>query len=434
MLRCPVFHVNGEDPEAVAQVVESVDGISAALGRDVVIDLYCYRRYGHNEADEPRFTQPVMYAAVDKKPSVREVYIQRLVEGGKFTRGPGRSSSKPRAVACSTKSSKRFARRGPFEPPQYSMAGVWAGYKGGPDNQTPDVATAVPKERLKELLDARDRTCRPTSTCTRSCSACSIERREQRDGDKPLDWGTAETLAYATLLTKARACVCRDRTRAAARSAIATPCCTTLKTGKPYTPLAHIAKNQARFEVWDSPLTEAGVLGFEYGYSLDYPDGLVVWEAQFGDFANGAQVIIDQFIVSSEDKWHRLSGLALLLPHGFEGQGPEHSQRAPRALPDAVRRRQHAGLQPDHARAVLPRAAPAGACAAIASRSSSCRRRACCVARGGVELAMSSPTVRSSASSPTSRTSIPKQVKRVLLVLRQGLLRPRARAHRAQAR
>jgi 2-oxoglutarate dehydrogenase E1 component len=323
MLRCPVFHVNGEDPEAIAQVVKLSMEYRQRYGRDVVIDLYGYRRYGHNEADEPRFTQPIMYAAVDKKPSVREVYIQRLVEGGKFTQDKALELEAARRRTLDDEL-EEVRKTGPFEPPQYSMAGLWAGYKGGPDSQTPDVSTAVPKERLKELL-TRVTEVPPDFHVHPKLQRILDQRREQRDEHRPLDWGTAETLAYASLVTEGAPVRLSGQDSRRGTFSHRQAVLHDIQTGKLYTPLAYISKDQARFEVWDSPLSEAGVLGFEYGYSLDYPDGLVIWEAQFGDFANGAQVLIDQFLSSSEDKWYRLSGLVLLLPHGFEGQGPEHS-------------------------------------------------------------------------------------------------------------
>jgi 2-oxoglutarate dehydrogenase E1 component len=322
MLRCPVFHVNGEDPEAVAQATRLAMEYRQRFGRDVVIDLYGYRRYGHNEADEPRFTQPLMYSAVDQKPSVREVFVKRLIEAGNFTEAQANELEASRRAVMEAALDE--VRKGGFVPPSYAMQGLWGGYKGGPDTDTPEVKTSVPKARLQELLTRiidvpSDFNVHP------KLKRFLDTRREQRDEKKPLDWGSAEALAFASLVTEGapvrlsgqdsrrgtfshRHAVLHDSTN-----------------GKLYTPLAFVEPKQARFEVWDSPLSEAGVLGFEYGYSLDSPDALVIWEAQFGDFANGAQVLIDQFLSSSEDKWYRLSGLVLLLPHGFEGQGPEHS-------------------------------------------------------------------------------------------------------------
>ncbi|HEX2679201.1 MAG TPA: 2-oxoglutarate dehydrogenase E1 component, partial [Polyangiales bacterium] len=322
MLRCPVFHVNGEDPEAVAQVVRLSMEYRQRYGRDVVIDLYGYRRYGHNEADEPRFTQPLMYAAVDKKPSVRDVYVKRLIEGGKFTEDQAKELEASRRKVL--EADLEEVRKGGFVSPQYSMQGLWGGYKGGSDLECPEVDTSVPKARLKELLTSI--TTVPSDFNVHPKLKKFLEtRQEQRDEKRPLDWGTAEALAFASLVTEGSAVRLsgQDSRRGtfSHRHAVLHDCVN----GRLYTPLAFIDKKQARFEVWDSPLSEAGVLGFEYGYSLDTPDALVIWEAQFGDFANGAQVLIDQFLSSSEDKWYRLSGLALLLPHGFEGQGPEHS-------------------------------------------------------------------------------------------------------------
>jgi 2-oxoglutarate dehydrogenase E1 component len=322
MLRCPIFHVNGEDPEAVAQVVKIAMDYRARFGRDVVIDLYCYRRYGHNEGDEPRFTQPMMYAAVDKKPSVREVYVKRLVELGNV--GEEQAKEIERARRQVLEDALEATRGQHFVPPNYSMQGLWAGYVGGADAACPEVPTAVPIDQLCDLIE------RSTNVPTDFHVHPKLERlmemrREMALGKRPLDWGAAELAAYASLVSEGfpvrlsgqdsrrgtfvhRHAVLHDNV-----------------SGKLYTPIAHLAENQARFEVWDSPLSEAGVLGFEFGFSQDTPDGLVLWEAQFGDFMNSAQVIIDQFISSSEDKWYRLSGLVCLLPHGFEGQGPEHS-------------------------------------------------------------------------------------------------------------
>ncbi len=322
MLRCPVFHVNGEDPEAVAQVVKLSVEYRQRYGRDVVIDLYGYRRYGHNEADEPRFTQPVMYAAVDQKPSVREVYVKRLVEAGRFSQAQANELEAARKRVLEAELDE--VRKTPFIPPSYSMQGLWSGYKGGPDAETPDVDTSVPKRKLQDLMThitevPKDFHVHP------KLKRFLEQRREQGDGKRPLDWGSAEALAFASLVTDGvKIRLSGQDTRRGTfvhRHAVLHDS----ENGKLYTPIAYLPGNEGRFEVWDSPLSEAGVLGFEYGYSLDCPDGLIVWEAQFGDFANGAQVLIDQFLSSGEDKWYRLSALTLLLPHGFEGQGPEHS-------------------------------------------------------------------------------------------------------------
>jgi 2-oxoglutarate dehydrogenase E1 component len=322
MLRCPVFHVNGEDPEAVAQAVRLAADYRQCFAQDVVIDMYCYRRYGHNEADEPRYTQPVMYSVIDKQPSVREMYVRRLQERGSITDAQAREIAKRRHDQMEAELVE--ARRGSYVPPDYSMGGFWKGYKGGPDAACPEVSTAVPRERLLSLADKLIHTPDDFNTNPK-VKRFLKERHERARGERPLDWGTAEILAYATLLEEGtRVRVSGQDSRRGTfshRHAVLFDA----QTGRRYMPLMHVTEELAKIEVWDSPLSEAGVLGFEYGYSLDSPESLVIWEAQFGDFANTAQVIIDQFISSSEDKWHRLNGLVLLLPHGFEGQGPEHS-------------------------------------------------------------------------------------------------------------
>ncbi|GAB5542681.1 MAG: 2-oxoglutarate dehydrogenase E1 component [Sandaracinaceae bacterium] len=322
MLRCPVFHVNGEDPEAVVHVARIAAEYRQRYRRDVVLDLYCYRKYGHNEGDEPRFTQPLMYEAIDAKTSVREVYIDRLVDTGQMTREEAeeiqrQSRARLEAALEDVRSTNHLYETSAF-------AGIWTGYSGGDDIKTADADTSVPRAKLTELMDKL--TALPEGfKALRQIKANLQHRRKAGRGEAPVDWGSGEMLAYASLLAEGVPIRITgqdaERGTFSHRHAVLYDA----KSGKPHVPLAHLSPTQGRFEIYDSCLSEAGVLGFEYGYSLDSPDGLVVWEAQFGDFANGAQVIIDQFISSSEDKWHRLSGLVMLLPHGFEGQGPEHS-------------------------------------------------------------------------------------------------------------
>ena len=327
MLKVPVFHVNGEDPEAVIQVTRLAMEFRQKFAQDVVIDMYCYRRYGHNEADEPRFTQPLMYALIDKKPTVREVYVNRLVGGKQITVAEATQIADERRASLEKAHSE--ARVGDFFHPPNAMEGVWQPYYGGPDASTPEVATGVPREVLLDLLDRI--TTFPASFNANAKAKKVIEARKERiEKQGALLWDTAEALAFATLLREGRPIRLsgQDARRGTFSHRHAVLHDTT--TGAPFTPLEHVNDGgtlapQGRFQVWDSALSETGVLGFEYGYSLDSPEGLVIWEAQFGDFANGGQVIIDQFIASAEDKWLRLSGLVLLMPHGYDGAGPEHS-------------------------------------------------------------------------------------------------------------
>ncbi|MGB0678926.1 MAG: 2-oxoglutarate dehydrogenase E1 component [Polyangiales bacterium] len=322
MLRCPVFHVNGEDPEAVAQVVHLATEYRQRFRRDVVVDLYCYRKHGHNETDEPRFTQPLAYAAVDTKRTVRQIYAAQLVQEGVLqTSDIERIRVERRA---SLERALHDTRNGHYHMLPDSMAGVWAPYQGGDDSAVATVPTAVEQSTVETL--ARQTTSLPdTFQVNRKVARLLQKRRERVLGNEGLDWGSAESLALASLLhegTRIRI-TGQDSRRGtfSHRHAVLVDA----ESGMRHIPLNAVAQQGASLEIYDSPLSEAGVLGFEYGYSLDSPDALVIWEAQFGDFANGAQVIIDQFISSSEDKWHRLSGVVLLLPHSFEGQGPEHS-------------------------------------------------------------------------------------------------------------
>ncbi len=332
MLKVPVFHVNGEDPEAVIQAARLAIEFRQRFGKDVVIDMLCYRKYGHNEGDEPRYTQPVMYQLIDRKPTVREVYIRRLVERGTITQDVGDQLKAARQAALAQALEEE--KQGDWLKPPNAMEGVWTTYYGGPDKNVEEVDTSVPREALLDLA-TRLSELPPGFHVNTKVKAVLDLRRDRIANGQAFDWGTAEHLAFASLVAENR----RVRiTGQDARRGTFTHRHATLydaKTGQRYTPLANLGTGH--FEVYDSPLSEAGVLGFEYGYSLDTPEGLVIWEAQFGDFVNGAQVIIDQFIASAEDKWLRLSGLVMLLPHGYEGQGPEHSSaRVERFLQQAA--------------------------------------------------------------------------------------------------
>ncbi len=323
MLRCPVFHVNGEDPEAVAQVVRLATEYRQRFHRDVVIDLYCYRKYGHNEGDEPRFTQPIMYRAVDEKRTIRQVYIDRLVETGKITADQADEISARRKRDL--EAALEETQNGGYKLTPDSMRGLWTPFRGGADIDTPDVETSVPRPRLEELLDRLTTTPDWFHPHPRFKRFVLDKQRRILETGRGIDWGTGENLAFASLLVDGVRCRLTGQDVRRGTFSHRHAVIYDSKTGRRYTRLGHLSPDQAHLEIYDSPLSEAGVLGFEWGYSLDSPDGLVMWEAQFGDFVNTAQVIIDQFITSSEDKWHRLSGLVLLLPHGFEGQGPEHS-------------------------------------------------------------------------------------------------------------
>ena len=328
-LRIPVFHVNGEDPEAVIQVTRLAVEYRQRFKQDVVIDMYCYRKYGHNEGDEPRFTQPVMYALIDRKAGVRDVYAGRLVDAGHITRQEADGIAQERRVTLDR--ALEEARQGDFQHMPEAMGGVWGPYCGGLDAAAAEVSTAFPREMLLGAVD-RLSTVPPGFQPNPKAMKILETRRERAHAGQGLDWGAAEHLAFASILLEGHGIRISGQDARRGTFSHRHAVLFDVTTGEPYTPLSHLGPvgdsrghGVGRFEVYDSPLSEAGVLGFEYGYSLDRPDKLVIWEAQFGDFANTAQVIFDQFIISAEDKWGRLSGLVLLLPHGFEGQGPEHS-------------------------------------------------------------------------------------------------------------
>jgi 2-oxoglutarate dehydrogenase E1 component len=322
MLQIPIFHVNGEDPEAVAQVMRLAIDFRHAFLRDVVIDMYGYRRHGHNESDEPAFTQPLMYEAISERKSVRDGYLQHLLKLGGISReeadriGVERREHLERELGEARR--KDYVRRTDW------LGGVWKGYRGGSESDVPDVDTGIDKTRASELILKQvelPEGFQPHKQITRLLS----ERAQMATGARPLNWGMAELLAFASLVTEQTRVRLTGQDSARGTFSQRHALVVDVENGRGYMPLCHMAPDQAPIEIYNSPLSEIAVLGFEYGFSLDWPDALVLWEAQFGDFMNAAQVIIDQFLVSAEDKWKRLSGLTLLLPHGFEGQGPEHS-------------------------------------------------------------------------------------------------------------
>jgi 2-oxoglutarate dehydrogenase E1 component len=323
MLQIPVFHVNGEDLEAIAQAVLLAVDFRQRFHSDAVIDLWCYRKYGHNEGDEPSFTQPVMYRAAAAKPTLRQVYAAQLMR----TKVVSGEDVDALATACKRRLEEAYQASTAIAvtPGPPALEGVRARYRGGAlRGPGAEIATAVSKELLEEV--GRALTVTPQSFNVHPKIAKLLQARaEMAAGKRAVDWGMGEALALGTLAWEG---VRVRLTGQDARRGTFSHRHAVLfdqQTGQPYSPLAHLRDGQGVVEVRDSPLSEAGCLGFEYGYSLEMPDGLTIWEAQFGDFVNAAQVIIDQFLSSSEAKWNRLSGLTLLLPHGMEGQGPEHS-------------------------------------------------------------------------------------------------------------
>ncbi|HZO85823.1 MAG TPA: 2-oxoglutarate dehydrogenase E1 component, partial [Verrucomicrobiae bacterium] len=319
MLQIPIFHVNGEDPEAVAQAVRLAMDFRAQFKRDVVIDMYGYRRLGHNETDEPSFTQPLLYEAIRKRKSVREGYLEHLLKLG----GLSREEAEEIARARQEQLEKELSASESLSPLADERRGIWAGYFGGPEPKD-KIHTGVPKDKLKQLLEKQ--TALPKDFHPHPKIKKFLELRLQMAREEtPLDWTNAEALAFASLAVEGTRIRLSGQDTARGTFTQRHAVFHDYKNGAPFMPLAHLEAKQAPVEIYNSPLSEIGVLGFEYGYSLDYPDALVMWEAQFGDFVNAAQVIIDQFLASAEEKWRRLSGLVLLLPHGFEGAGPEHS-------------------------------------------------------------------------------------------------------------
>ena len=330
MLQIPIFHVNGEDPEAVAQVVRLAMDFRQQFHRDVVIDMYCYRLRGHNEADEPAFTQPQMYKTIRSRKKVGQSYLDQLIKMGGIAQD---EAERLHFAHRQQLESELEVAKGPGYEHRWDMLqGLWRGFVGGYESGVADVLTGVDGALLVQTLESLARLpegFHPHKKISNPDTKTSTELLQKRaamaTGKQPIDWAVGEALAFATLSLEGHPVRMHgqdvERGTFGHRHAVLHD----VETGKTHMPLQHLSASQASIEIHNSCLCETAVLGYEYGYSLDTPDGLVCWEAQFGDFVNVAQVIIDQFIVSAEDKWNRLSGLVLLLPHGFEGNGPEHS-------------------------------------------------------------------------------------------------------------
>ncbi len=320
MVQAPIFHVNGDDPEAVTYAAKVATEYRQRFGKDVVVDMFCYRRFGHNEGDDPTMTQPLMYRRIKDHAAVNTLYADRLIKEGVVT---------AEDVAKTTEEFERFLDSEFDAGKNYRankadwLDGVWSGL-GLPQDDDRRGSTGVAESKLKEL--GRRITEIPSSVEMHKTVARVVEtRRKAIEEGAGIDWALGEHLAFATLLDEGIAVRLSGQDSCRGTFSQRHSHFVDQKTEERYTPLNNIRAGQAHYEVIDSLLSEEAVLGFEYGYSTSAPNTLTLWEAQFGDFVNGAQVVIDQFISSGERKWLRMSGLVMLLPHGYEGQGPEHS-------------------------------------------------------------------------------------------------------------
>ena len=321
-IQSPILHVNGDDPEAVVYAARLAAEYRQQFAADIVLDIVCYRRHGHNEADEPAFTQPVMYKAIRARKTVRALYADRLVTEGVLTAAEAQAM----ADEFTAKLEAAYQAAQSYRPNKADwLEGRWTGLKQADEaEERVDEPTAVPTETLRRIGAALAHV--PADFDVNPKIARQLEaKRDMIDTGAGIDWATGEALGFGSLLLEGHRVRlsgedCQRGTFSQRHAVLIDQ-----TSQAEYVPLNNIAPDQARIEIYNSLLSEAGVLGFEYGYSIADPQTLVLWEAQFGDFANGAQVIIDQFIASGETKWLRMSGLVMLLPHGYEGQGPEHS-------------------------------------------------------------------------------------------------------------
>jgi len=314
----PILHVNGEDPDAIWWAGKLATDYRYRFQSDVVIDLIGFRRYGHSEVEDPTITQPVLYEKIKQHPMLFEIYGESIHEDASIIEEM--REKKMEALSQGQEVGRTHSKRPVF----WKLPDFWGRYHGGLYDPSAEMDTGVPRDRLREVAEGM--TSAPDGFNVHpKVRKLLDQRREMVEGSRKVDWGTAEALAIGSLLWDGvRVRLSGQDTRRGTFSHRHAALIDT-KTEDAYIPLEHLHDAQGALEVIDSPLSEAGALGFEYGFSREFPDGLVCWEAQFGDFVNGAQIIIDQFLTAAEDKWRLLSGLVMLLPHGFEGQGPEHS-------------------------------------------------------------------------------------------------------------
>ncbi|NWG46175.1 MAG: 2-oxoglutarate dehydrogenase E1 component [Alphaproteobacteria bacterium] len=320
MVQAPIFHVNGDDPEAVVYAAKVATEFRQKFQKDVVIDLFCYRRYGHNEGDEPSFTQPLMYQRIKDHPTTLEIYAKKLIDEGLVTAEEVEAMKND----FHQRLEAEFEAANSYRPNKADwLDGKWAHLTVAQEGDRRG-ETAVDLERLRAIGDTLT-TVPDGVTPHRTLTRILKGRRDTIESGEGIDWATAEALAFGSLLVEGYPVRLSGQDVSRGTFSQRHAAIVDQRTEERFHPLNALAPDQARFEVVDSSLSELAVLGFEYGYSLAEPNALTLWEAQFGDFANGAQIIIDQFIASAERKWLRMSGLVLLLPHGYEGQGPEHS-------------------------------------------------------------------------------------------------------------
>ena len=321
MIEAPVFHVNGDDPEAVVFAAKVAIEYRQRFCKPVVIDMFCYRRFGHNEGDEPSFTQPLMYKRIRAHNTTLEIYANKLIEEGVLSA----EEVAEMKADWRTHLESEFGGGEEYRPSKADwLDGAWKDFRTAEQDGPRRGDTGVDVEKLKSIASVLS-TVPDKFDAHRTIQRFMKNRQVAVDRGEGLDWATGEALAFGSLLeegypVRLSGQDCERGTFSQRHSVISDQ-----STGETFTPLNHLGGGQGRYEVINSMLSEEAVLGFEYGYSLVEPNTLTLWEGQFGDFVNGAQVIIDQFISSGEQKWFRMSGLVLLLPHGYEGQGPEHS-------------------------------------------------------------------------------------------------------------
>ncbi|KEJ96063.1 2-oxoglutarate dehydrogenase E1 component [Pseudosulfitobacter pseudonitzschiae] len=321
VVEAPIFHVNGDDPEAVVHAAKVATEFRQKFHKDVVIDIFCYRRFGHNEGDEPMFTNPVMYKRIKKQKTTLTLYTDRLVKDGLIPEG----EIEDMKAAFQAKMNEEFEAGKEYRPNKADwLDGKWSHLDKMKQKKYQRGKTAIKPETLAEI--GKGLTATPEGTPLHKTVERLLEAKKAMfESGTGFDWATAEAIAFGSLLTEGYPVRLSGQDSARGTFSQRHSALINQDNEERYYPLNHIREGQAQYEVIDSMLSEYAVLGFEYGYSLAEPNALTLWEAQFGDFANGAQIMFDQFISSGESKWLRMSGLTVLLPHGFEGQGPEHS-------------------------------------------------------------------------------------------------------------